>query len=169
MSKHPKADLYRADRDAGMKYKDIAAKHGVCYQTVAQACASFCRARFTEHKPESVVYPNLRRWMNDNKITKAEFVRRMGKVPRSETLAPLSDWLRGDYYPSKKNIDKMLAVTGLTYEELFATEEEQRADCEWCWHFKNDPQHLFSEGDGMYKELVYKFCPACGKGLEVEG
>lgn len=42
-------------------------------------------------------------------------------------------------------------------------EQEQREHgCEWCWHFSNDPQHLLSLGNGMYTEIIYKFCPMCG-------
>ena len=150
-----------------MSYKEIAAKHGVSHQAVAEACARQSPGRFRAYTPREVIYPKLRRWLNENRVCRSEFVRRLGNVPGSNTIHNVSDWFAGKYFPKKTVIDRILTVTGLTYEELFATEE--RAECEWCWHFKNDPQHLFSEGDGMYKELVYKFCPACGKGLEVEG
>lgn len=49
-------------------------------------------------------------------------------------------------------------------------EEQSKAElsepCEWCWHFAQDPQHLFAEGNGRYRELIYQFCPNCGRKLE---
>lgn len=45
-------------------------------------------------------------------------------------------------------------------------EQEQREQgCEWCFHFESDPQHLIGEGNGMYTELIYNFCPMCGRKL----
>ena len=40
MSKHPKTDMYRRDRDSGMTYRQIAAKYGVSYQCVADTGAT---------------------------------------------------------------------------------------------------------------------------------
>ena len=48
-------------------------------------------------------------------------------------------------------------------------QEERSKGCRWCWHFQNDPQYLVSKGNGMYDEVIFKFCPVCGKKLEVEG
>lgn len=46
-------------------------------------------------------------------------------------------------------------------------EQEHKGNgCSWCWHFQCDPQHLISEGNGRYRELIYQFCPICGRKLE---
>lgn len=49
-------------------------------------------------------------------------------------------------------------------------EERSKAElsepCEWCWHFAQDPQHLFAEGNRRYRELIYQFGPNCGRKLE---
>lgn len=37
MSRHPKADAYRKDRELGMTFQQIADKYGVSRQTVAEA------------------------------------------------------------------------------------------------------------------------------------
>jgi uncharacterized protein YjcR len=37
--KQTRASLYIEDRNAGMKYKEIAEKYGVSYQAVSQVCA----------------------------------------------------------------------------------------------------------------------------------
>ena len=169
MDRHPRATLYMKDRAAGMSYREIAAKHGVSYQAVAEACARQSPGRFRTYTPKEVIYPKLRRWLNENRVCRSEFVRRLGNVPGNNTIYSVSDWFAGRYFPRKGVIDRMLAVTGLTYEELFATEEDQGAECEWCQYFKNDPQHLVSEGNGMYRELIYRRCPNCGRKLEARG
>ena len=46
-------------------------------------------------------------------------------------------------------------------------EQEQREQgCGWCDYFERDRQFLIGEGNGMYKELIYQFCPMCGRRLE---
>lgn len=119
---HPKADLYIAERDAGLTYREIAEKHGVSYQCVAQSCSRYSDFNFKAYRREEVVYPNLRRWLNDNKITRSEFIRRMGNVVCGNAHSQISEWFRGKRYPTKSSIDKILKITGLTYEQLFADE-----------------------------------------------
>lgn len=123
MSKHPRADLYLADRAKGMTYRKIAEKHGVSHQTVAQVCAKYSPNRFKPFTAEEVIYPNLRRWLNKNKVNKAEFMRRMGILPQPSGFSRMTSWMKGKTHPDKKHIDKILAVTGLTYEKLWEVEE----------------------------------------------
>lgn len=47
-------------------------------------------------------------------------------------------------------------------------QEERSKGCNWCWHFQNDPQYLVSRGNGMYDEVIFEYCPVCGRKLEVE-
>lgn len=120
----PRTHLYLEDRKKGMTYREIAKKHGVSYQAVAQACARRGVGHFKPYSADDVPYPYLRAWLNENQISRAEFARRLDKVPYGASMEQVSTWLRGRCYPSKKIIDKILAVTGLTYEELFAEEGE---------------------------------------------
>lgn len=123
MSKHPKADMYRRDRDSGMTYRQIAEKYGVSYQCVAMSCGRN-GGSFRPYDPKQVVYPNLRKWLNDNKITKREFVHRMDNIPSSEAMRRLTGWFDGTFNPNKVTIDKALEITGMSYEVLFAKQEE---------------------------------------------
>ena len=124
IKKARRCDLYVADRNAGMKYTDIAEKYGVSYQCVAQACARRGVGHFKPYTKVDCIYPNLRKWLNDNKVSRYEFIRRLGECQHTANSARLSDHFRGRCYPRKETIDKMLEVTGLTYEQFFATEEE---------------------------------------------
>jgi hypothetical protein len=57
--------------------------------------------------------------MNENKVSRTEFLRRMGFFPYGENHTRFCKYIRGEWQPKKPYIDKMLAVTGLTYETLF--------------------------------------------------
>ncbi len=119
MRKHQKADLYAKEREAGKSVTEIAKMYGVSSQTVSQAIAKIRKGYFKHYTEESCVYPNLRKWLNDNRVTRSEFMRRMGMPPSSVNSARISSYFRGRVYPTKATIDKFLEVTGLTYEEFF--------------------------------------------------
>ena len=59
-------------------------------------------------------YPSIKKYMAGHNLSLREFARRCG-VP-SSTMCRL---LNGQTEPSKSTIDKILAVTGLSYEECF--------------------------------------------------
>ena len=124
MRGHPKTDLYLAEREKGLTYRQIAAKYGVSHQTVAMACAKHSPGHFRPFNAKQVVYPKLRQWLNENKVSASEFTRRLGHIPTGGTHATVKAWFSGKNYPSKRMIDKMLMVTGLTYEELWEEEAE---------------------------------------------
>lgn len=117
MSRHPKADMYMADRNNGMTLREIAEKHDVSFQTVA---CTIARVDPTYHKiitDRGCIYPNLRRWLNESKMNQQKlFSALRGKSVR--------EFLKGERLPKKDAIDIMLQVTGMTYEEMFAEEED---------------------------------------------
>ena len=65
-------------------------------------------------------YPVIEIYMIKHSLSLREFARRCG-VP-SSTMCRL---LKGDTEPSKITIDKILAVTGLSYEECFMEEKDE--------------------------------------------
>lgn len=111
-----------ADREAGMTYAQIAKKNGVSYQYVGQLCGKYNPHQFRVHG-ENHVYINLRNWMNENKISNKELVRRMNMIPYGRTDATVHDWLVGRTDPPKWAIDKLIEVTGMPYEVLFKKEK----------------------------------------------
>lgn len=110
---------YRAEREKGLTYRTIAEKYGVSYQSVAQACGKGNPHLFRYHTAKSVIYPNLRKWLNDNKISKQELLRRAGLEVLSENDKRLSDILSGRTEPRKTTIDRLIKATGMSYEKLF--------------------------------------------------
>ena len=118
-----KYELYRAEREKGLTYREIAEKYGVSYQAVAQVCGKSQPSRFRFWTKQSCIYPNVRKWLNENKITYRELFHRLGWETCGANYTYMGDWLRGINYPRKQIIDKFLSVTGLTYEQFFETEK----------------------------------------------
>ncbi len=114
-----KADMYRADREKGMTYKEIAEKYGVATQTVGIACGKHNPKHFHYVNPKNCIYINLRNWLNEGKISRMELLRRMGYEALPKNYNALSNYISGKSDPSKHVIDAMIKATGFTYEELF--------------------------------------------------
>lgn len=102
-------------RDQGMTYQQIADIVGVSKQRVAQICGKTAEWQFRAITKNGCIYPYWRAWMNANRVSRNELVRRMG----FSSAVKLSHWMRGDSFPTKQQIDSILRVTGLTYEQLF--------------------------------------------------
>lgn len=112
----------REDRRAGMTHREIAEKHGVSRQHVSQICSQYDPARFRVVKESGCIYPNWRRWMNNEKCSKYELLRRMGLEPVPVNSVHLRCYMNGQSQPRKPYIDMLLKATGMTYEVMFAME-----------------------------------------------
>lgn len=120
---HPRADLYREEYAKGMTYAEIARKYGVSRQAVQMACGKQDVSKFRPWTEDRCIYPNLRKWLNDNRVSLFEFVRRMEAIPSGHITYRYSCYFKGGIYPQKRTIDKMLEVTGLTYEQMWEVED----------------------------------------------
>ena len=75
------------DRESGMTCQQVAEKHGTTKQYVSQIT---CRCRRSGHKSvtaDQCIYPNLRNWMNDHKISRPELLDRMYLSNLARSLA----------------------------------------------------------------------------------
>lgn len=111
-----KCDMYLADRSNGMTYREIADKYGISYQAVHASCLHAGGPSSLMLSSKACVYPRLRRWLNEDKERQDRFFQL--KVNSLRSI------LRGYMQPKKDAIDLMLAFTGMTYEEMFAEEED---------------------------------------------
>ena len=115
-------EKYREDRENGLTYREIAQKYGVSHQCVAQACAKQNPKQFQFHKESKFAYPNIRKWLNDNKVSVPELVRRTGLANCAGNFYRMRSILKGETEPRKSTIDKLIAITGMPYEVLFSEE-----------------------------------------------
>ena len=113
-------EAVRKDRAAGMRYADIAEKHGCSKQYIGLICRGYNPKSFHFVSQDGCIYPNWRRWMNENRVSRAELLVRMGYEPESETYGRLRDYMTGQREPKKRFIDGLIRVTGLRYECLFS-------------------------------------------------
>ena len=103
-----------------MTYREIAEECGCSYQNVAKALASRNVVRFRHFTENACVYPALRKWLNDNRVSIEELLRRVyGHNIGGTTRKRYTDVFRGHAELKKRDIDNLLRVTGMTYEELF--------------------------------------------------
>ena len=116
MSRHPRADLYMADRARGLTYRQIGEKYGVTGQSVQICCAKQGESPRKYLTPGNCIWPNLRVWLNADRERAERFFRAM----KGTTIR---DILKGIRQPKKNVIDRMLAITGMTYEEMFKEED----------------------------------------------
>lgn len=112
-----------ADRDAGMTYQQIVDKYCVSWAYVNKTIGKDNPKHFRAITEKSCVYPNLRRWMNENRVSAVRLVELMDLEPHAVTVQSLRNIMHGGN-PRKNWIDKLLKVTGFTYEKLFALEAD---------------------------------------------
>ena len=120
----PRTEQYLILREQGLTYREIAAQLGVTYQAVAQVCAKKRKTHFRKISPSVCVYPALRTRMNENCVSRAELYRLMHDGSPCIGKAPyvITDRLRGKSLWRLDEINRLLDITGMTYEQLFREE-----------------------------------------------
>ena len=108
-------EIMRKLHDEGISYEKIGQYFGISKQAVHQKLNRGPTNHFHEGSVRKVKYIGLRDWMLNNRITMTKLEELCGISKSYKSLA-------GSYQPSKKTIDAILAVTGLTYEECFKEE-----------------------------------------------
>lgn len=85
-----------------------------------------------------------------------------------ELISPetgLSKMAEIEYYHGFEGLDAVRKALSDAYA-LAVSALQERIDrekgCERCQIFENDPQFLFSRGNGQYDEIMFKYCPVCG-------
>lgn len=116
MTKIERLEAYRM-RLEGVPVIQIAKHFGVSRQRIYDILPS------TGRPVKGCIYPNINEWMIDNEMNAFDLARAIDMSPSG-----LTDFLRGLHDTRKKYIDKILDVTGLTYEHAFAKEVNNGAE-----------------------------------------
>ena len=100
----------------GATFEEIGKAYNISRQRVAQIIGGRMKPHFTPIAPNKCIYPNVRKWMNDNRISKAELTRRLYGNTGSDNQHRVRMVLLGERKDMlKSTLDKYLEVTGLTY------------------------------------------------------
>jgi len=105
-------------------YAEIAAKYGISRQRVAQMIGRWNPYHFQYVKPNSCVYVGLRNWMNEHRVSRAEIIRRMGLAYNPTTAHRFACKMCGNQPFTIDEIEFLLHLTGLTYEQAFGSKEK---------------------------------------------
>ena len=114
---------YATDRRNGKTYQQIADENGVSKQAVQNLMQNHGYTGFKFFGKKHCIYPNLRKWLNDTKTSRKALAGLLGLAPTAN-INLISGYLTGKFYPAKPRIDRLIEITGLTYEQLFSEEEK---------------------------------------------
>lgn len=102
-----------------MTYQQIADAMGVSKAYVGLLLKEVVKnPRFHPIGEDRLPYPRLVKWMNDNQVTHIELARRMGYAVTGSPTIYLTEKIRKGTL-RKNDIDKLLKITGMSYEKLF--------------------------------------------------
>ena len=104
--------------EKGMSYTDIGKEFGLSRQRVFQLIGGGCKTHYQGIKPENCVYEEIRKFLIANRMSIAEFSRRIYGDNHANHQHRLAKVLKGSN-AHKSVIDRILIVTGLTYEQAF--------------------------------------------------
>lgn len=107
-----KAQEYEKLQKSGMTISEIAREYGVSRQCVSEALIKLHGPTGNYSGANSVQYPAIKRWMQNNHCSFVDFEQRCG--------CRLQKALKYGHGMTKHKIDAILRVTGLTYEQAFA-------------------------------------------------
>ena len=123
---HETRDAARELRMQGLTFAEIGKRLGVSRQRIEQCCAGMnpeATARACRIKNlDCIIYPNLKKWMTENKVSIPEMMRRMGFDTESRRSESFRNKLKGRTQLTITDIKKILAVTGGTFEQMFAND-----------------------------------------------
>lgn len=123
-TRYGKAAEFEALRNEGLTYAKIAAQYGCSHQHVRQTLANYDMRRFRGVTKKQCVYDGLRKWLNENSCGFAELTRRIyGYNVGGYSALAWRKKLRGEAQLKMCDIEDLMTVTGLTYEQMFRKEE----------------------------------------------
>ena len=113
-----------AMQNDGKTYQQIGEAFGISRQRVHQMIGGRDVRFFRHIGTKTCIYKGVRKYLNDNQISIAELVRRTYGIYHPKNFYSMRNRLSGVTDINKTYIDKILEVTGLTYEVAFELESE---------------------------------------------
>ena len=104
--------------EKGMNYTDIGKVFGLSRQRVYQLIGGGYKSHFQSIKSENCIYEEIRQFLIVNKMSIAEFSRKIYEDNHPVHKSTISNVLKGSDV-HKSIIDRILDITGLTYEQAF--------------------------------------------------
>ena len=114
-----RAQALKLRTEENMTYQQIADSMGVSKQYISQLlCGTVKEKGYQRVRESAFPYPALINWMRENQVTQMKLVQKMGYASSPGNYNKVSQRIkRGNL--RKTDIDKLLEVTGLSYEKLF--------------------------------------------------
>lgn len=103
----------------GMTYEEIGKNFGISRQRVFQIIGGKTKYQVKPFTTETCIYSGLRKWLNEHKIGTTELTRKIYRNYSSSNRESVKKMLNGKLKITKTHIDKILEITGLTYEKAF--------------------------------------------------
>ena len=99
----------------GATLREIAEKFNISREYVRQCMPKqMVTNQLVENGWESIIYPALKEWVKEHEFSNADLAKKTGTSQQH-----INAFLRGNFNPRKSTIDKILALTGMTYEQAF--------------------------------------------------
>lgn len=110
-------------RENGMSFQQIADELGVTKQRVSQYCAGVNAKHYRFCGEKTCIYVGLRDWMNRHGVNTTVLLQMMGYVYNPGSTERWRGKFAGKSALRIDEIKKILAVTGLTFEQAFGEVE----------------------------------------------
>ena len=114
--------MYRMYLD-GCTFQKIGDTFGMSKQAVYQ------KLQLTDHRRTSgydkIVYPNIKHWVEKNNASFAQVVRAMGSKGKTSATTHAKNVLTGITKMSLEDIQGLIKLTGLSFEEVSEKSEEK--------------------------------------------
>ena len=114
--------------ESGLTYQEIGDVAGVSKQRVFQLIGKSDRDSFRYITKERCFFDGLRDYLNENRISIKELTRQMYGQLHGNMYSTLKEQLKnkpGFKLLTMAKINKILSVTGLTYEQAFLSQEDE--------------------------------------------
>lgn len=122
MTKEDKIKAYAMTLD-GYTYQSIANEFGVTKQYISSL---FGRKLYNAKLYDEIIYPNITKWMEENKVTvRSLSIELYSEQSPNVAQTKLSKKLKGERKFTIDDIDKILKITGMKYEEAFERKENK--------------------------------------------